>query len=129
MSNYYNSYNKQLFKRRLDKELLILIKKTYNIKSMDNYSFTKKYLGEIDISNKLDEIKIVLYAYYLNCKGYKYLENITIKRSITILRQIIKEFNYKLTSIEKYSQNKKYTVYKIIKIKNLSQEDLYMDFE
>ena len=125
----YNSYNTQLFKIHLDKDLLILIKKAYNIKNMDNYSFTKKYLGEIDISNKLDEIKIVLYTYYLNCKGYKYLENITIKRSITILRQIIKEFNYKLTSIEKYSQKNKYTIYKIIKIKNLSQKDLHMDFE
>jgi len=122
-------YNKQLFKRCPDKELLSLIKKTYNIKNINNYSFTKKKLENIDIGNKLDEIKIVLYAYYLNCKGYKYLENITVRKSITILRHIIKEFNYKLTSHEKYSENKKYIIYEIKKNKKLSQKDLYMKFE
>ena len=78
-------HNKQLFAKFIDGDLLKLIKITYNIKNINNYKFTRKDLNDNNIITKLEEIKLVLYDYYLKCKGIKYLENITINRSVTIL--------------------------------------------
>ena len=127
MSEY--KHNKQLFTKFIDGDLLKLIKITYNIKNINNHTFTRKDLNDNNIITKLEEIKLVLYYYYLKCKGIKYLENITINRSLTILRQILKEFNYKITSKHKYNNGEKYILYQIHKIKKISKDDLHMNFD
>tara|TARA_B100000780_G_C21126269_1_gene457093 strand:- start:892 stop:1278 length:387 start_codon:yes stop_codon:yes gene_type:complete len=126
---YNKDYNNQLFKKKLDADLLTLIQNIYNIKDLHNYTFSKQAFEENNITDKIDIIKFILYDYYLNCKGYKYLENITIKKSITILKHILKEFGFNIKSSIKYSHNNKTTIYNIIKNKDLSQADLTVDFE
>ena len=44
------------------------------------------------------------------------MNNITIAKSITILRQFLKAFDYTLHSQEKYVNCKKFLVYKIISL-------------
>ena len=60
------------------------------------------------------ELKNTLSNYYLPCKSKDYLQDITEKRCITILRQFIKIFNYKCIGIEKSIQGKKCITYRLI---------------
>jgi len=78
------------------------------------YTFTKKELLEINIETKYDIIKELLKQYYLPCKQKTYLTNLKLQKCITIFRQLLKLYNYSLHSEEKYSNSKKYIIYKII---------------
>ena len=51
-------------------------------------------LIELQIENYYDMIKYMLSQYYLPCKNKKYLECINTKKCITILRQLLKLYNY-----------------------------------
>ena len=44
-----------------------------------------------------------------------YFKNINSKNIITILRQILKVYNYKINAVEKYSNGKKYLLYNLKK--------------
>ena len=63
---------------------------------------------------KYDIIKELLKQYYLPCKQKTYLNNFKLQKCITIFRQLLKLYNYSLLSEEKYSNSKKYIIYKII---------------
>lgn len=109
--------NKQLFSKKPDLDVVLQILKLYGINDFDeNHSFNRLELDKKNIVNELNNFKTTLEKYYLPCKGKKYLNNITTKRSITILRQIIKEYNYKIISREKYISGKKYLSYNLKKI-------------
>jgi len=58
-----------------------------------------------------------LKKYYLKCKHNKYLENLNEKKIITLLRQILKPYDFNLRSIEKYDYNGKFLLYIIEKKK------------
>ena len=66
------------------------------------------------INNDLEELS----NYYIPCKKKIYFNNVNSKKIITILRQILKNYNYKINAIEKYSNGKKFLLYNIEKIKN-----------
>ena len=71
----------------------------------------------------------LLKEYYIPSKSKVYLENITVKRAVVILRQILKKFDYKIVSRERYRDRKKYISYIIEYIGPLSAEDLIVFFE
>ena len=48
------------------------------------------------------------------CKKKKYLQNLTEKKIITLLRQFIKCYDYVLYSKEKYIQGEKYLTYQLM---------------
>jgi hypothetical protein len=109
--------NKQLFSKKPELDVVLNLLKMFGINNFDeNYSFNKLDLEKKNIVEELNKFKNTLDNYYLPCKSKKYLSNITLKRSITILRQVIKEYNYKLISREKYISGKKYLSYNLIKI-------------
>ena len=64
-----------------------------------------------EIKNDLDELS----TYYIPCKKKIYFKNINSKNIITILRQILKVYNYKINAVEKYSNGKKYLLYNLKK--------------
>ena len=106
----------QLFKIKPSFETLLKICFLYGIdlNNLDKkYTFTKMDLIELQIENYFEMIKNLLCQYYLPCKNKKYLECIDIKKSITILRQLLKLYNYSLLSSEHYNNSKKYIVYTI----------------
>ena len=114
--------NKQLFSKKPELDVVLNLLKLFGINDFDeNYSFNKLDLEKKNIVEELFKFKNTLDKYYLPCKSKKYLSNITLKRSITILRQVIKEYNYKLISREKYISGKKYLSYNLIKI-NVSEK-------
>ena len=77
----------------------------------DKRSFKKQDLVLLDTIHKLEFMKETLMRFYLPCKAKIYLENITDKKAITILRQILRTFNYKIISKEKNMQTKKVVFY------------------
>ena len=127
-----NSYNVQLFRKPLTKELLTIIKDIYKIKNLNNHTFNKKKLLEYNTIQQLGLFYFYISDFYLPCKAKIFLQNITINRTVAILKQILKEFNYSLTSTEKYDKSNKYTQYRINKnkeIKLINMDKCQINFE
>jgi uncharacterized membrane-anchored protein YitT (DUF2179 family) len=82
-----------------------------------HYEFTKRIIIEKKVLDKLYPYIEELKKYYLKCKHIKYLENIDEKKYITILRQIMRPYNYSIKAYEKYNNGEKYLLYVIIKNK------------
>ena len=105
----------QLFKKMIPNDTLLQILNCYNLKNLtDSKIFTRYDLILYDTISKLYEIRDILLNYYLPCKAYLYLDNITPKKCITILRQVIRLYNYKLKKCEKYIVKKKTLAYQMI---------------
>ena len=81
------------------------------------YEFTKKIISEKRVIEKIEPFIEELKKYYLKCKHIKYLENIDDKKYITILRQILRPYNYSIKAYEKYNNGEKYLLYVIMKNK------------
>lgn len=104
----------QLFKKRPSQETIITILQFYNISGFDDSkSFTKKDLAKFETVKKIEENITILKEIYLPCKSKIYLNNLNEKKSITILRQLLKLFKYNLRSTEKYIQGEKLIEYNI----------------
>jgi hypothetical protein len=71
---------------------------------------------EINTVDQIIELKPQLEDFYLPCKCKIYLEDLTEKKCITILRQFIKTHNYKLISFEKSLKGKKIMTYRLIQL-------------
>jgi len=91
-----------------------------NVSDTDNIyiEFSKKTLVQKNVINTIEPYIEELKKYYLKCKHKKYLENLTEKKIITLLRQILKLHNYILISSEKYDNGIKYLAY-VIKQKEI----------
>ena len=106
----------QLFKSKPPLELVIKICLYFGIDLNNIYkkkTFTKKELENIKIEDYFNDIKLLLINFYLPCKSKVYLESMTIKKCITILRQLLKLYNFSVISSEHYNNSKKYIVYTI----------------
>lgn len=105
----------QLFKIIPNKDFIINFCKLYTINNIDsNQTFTINKLKQIDLLNKINIEE--LQKYYIKCKSKKFLTNLTYKKSITILRQLLKLINYNVQSKERCEHSKKYLEYSIIKL-------------
>ena len=117
----------QLFKKRPSQETIITILHCYNLSGVDDSkSFTKKDLVQFETVKKIEENITILKELYLPCKSKIYLNNLNEKKSITILRQILKLFKYNLRSTEKYIQGEKlieYNIYCMFKKEDANSEE------
>ena len=87
----------QLFQQIPDEEFMVKILNCFgNINFNDNKEFSKFDLDDLDIINKLEDLIPELVMYYLPCKYNMFLTNININKCITILRQLLRLYNYKL---------------------------------
>lgn len=106
----------QLFRILPDIDIILLLLETFGLTSLqDTNFFTKQTLKDNDTLTKINDIQGKLQSYYLPCKK-KYLDNITDKGCITILRQFIKVHGYTLVSKEKYIKREKMCVYRLIEL-------------
>ena len=105
----------QLFCKKPDNIILDKVLECFEIKDLqDNKSFTRKNLKDMNTVTQLEKIVDDLNEYYIPCKSKKYLIDLDEKKAITILRQIVKCFNYFLFSKEKYIKGEKNITYQIM---------------
>ena len=94
----------------------ILINKDIDIDNKNIYfEFSKNDMIKKDIKTKINEIIPELRKYYLKCKQNKYLDNLNEKKIITILRQLIKPYDYNIKTKEQYDNGKKFLLYILYK--------------
>lgn len=109
----------QLFCDMPTEELMVQLLNCYGVQSLsDQHDFTKTDLVEIKTVDKLNDMIPELIMYYLPCKGKIYLNDINEKRSITILSQFLKLFDYRLLREEKIINKKKIIYYRIQKLED-----------
>ena len=107
----------QLFKKNPSNELFQKVLNAFGLKDInDKRSFSRKDLQYIKTVNKVNELKNELNDCYLPCKARTYLNGLTEKNVITILRQIIKTRNYTIVSREKYMKGCKFIIYNLTKL-------------
>ena len=120
----------QLFVSKPPFELVNNIIKKFGLKHInDTKQFSYIDMNKNNTLSIFNSLENELNKYYLPCKKKKYLNNVntlTNKQAITILRQLLKVYNYDLFSKEKFIKGTKYSVYKIIskndKIFNLNKK-------
>tara|TARA_X000000950_G_C13837762_1_gene628893 strand:+ start:1122 stop:1511 length:390 start_codon:yes stop_codon:yes gene_type:complete len=105
----------QLFKQKPSLEVVIELLNLYGIESLDDdKQFNRNNLINLCLIDNLNIFKSKLIEYYLPCKRKVYLEDLTIKKSITILRQILKLYDYVVKSNERWIKGEKIIVYQIL---------------
>lgn len=105
----------QNFKKKPDLKIIQSILETFGLNDLeDDRFFTKEHMQEIKTSQNLMNLKENLEEYYLPCKSKIYLKDLTEKKCITVLRQFVKNYNYKVIGIEKSNKGKKTTTYRLI---------------
>ena len=112
----------QLFKNIPSKEFVEDVLKLFIPNGFQDsyYQFSRKMITEKNVIEKLNLLKPQLKEYYMNCKHKKYLENLNEKKVITIFRQILRHYDFKINALEKYNNGEKYLLYIIEKKKNLT---------
>jgi hypothetical protein len=112
----------KLYQLFYDKPPIVLIErilKCYGLRSLtDNREFNKSNLVELKTVDQLIELIPELMLYYLPCKANVYLNDITEKRSITILSQNLKLYEHRLVRDERIINQKKVIFYRVKKIED-----------
>ena len=105
----------QIFKMNPDPIIINNLLKIFGLSGLtDSRFFTKENMVENSTVEKINSMKDELSEYYLPCKSKIYLQNLTEKKCITILRQFLKFYHYKCIGIEKSKNGKKYKTYRLI---------------
>jgi hypothetical protein len=84
----------------------------------DNKEVCKGDLIELNTIDKIEDMLPEIIMYYLPCKAKIYLNDLTEKRSITILCQFLKMYNYRLARKERIINKKKIIFYKLQKVED-----------
>ena len=115
----------QLFRKIPPKELVELIVKAFGLKSLDDGTkFSKKKLKLINTVDTVNSFKSQLEKYYLPCKARTYLNGLTEKNVITVLRQCIRIYGYRIVSREKYMKGCKFIIYSLCKLESKKYKPL-----
>ena len=115
-----NKYINQLFKIKPSHDFVLeFIKLFIPCGFNEHYTFTKEKLINNNIIEKMESYYYVkeFKKIYMPCKYNKYFKKLNEKKVITILRQILKLYNYKIYSKEKYENKTKKLFYNIKKTK------------
>ena len=64
---------------------------------------------------KIEQMLHILREYYFPCKAKLFLDNLNLKKCITIARQLLKLYDYDILSIERSVNTKKILFYHLAK--------------
>ena len=104
----------QLFRKRVDVPTLLMLLRCFGLTSLkDQRSFCKADLAEMGTVAKILQMKEALEEVYMPCKGRVYLENMSEKRAVTVLKQVLRVHGYYLLSTERNFDNKKVIFYSL----------------
>jgi len=123
-NNSIDDFKNQLFSKDIPPFSLVnkILLGTINKELNENiyYEFSRKQLNNKNIIKKIEYFVPELKKYYLKCKHNKYLEKLNEKKIITLLRQLLRPYDYMINASEKYSNGEKYLLYSITKKKNIA---------
>lgn len=110
----------QIFAKYIDDRLLLedfLL--CFKLKSLNDSSMfcINDLVNNKAVDKFNNSVRNRLITYYLPCKAKIYLQQVTEQKLVTILRQIIRLFDYKLSTVKK-SKNKVKTIYYFLVNKN-----------
>ena len=109
----------QLFYEIPPIEIIEKLMSAFGLSNMnDTKEFNKNDLISNHTASKIIELIPDLALYYLPCKANIYLTNITEKRSITILSQHLRLYDYRLSRDERIIDGKKDIFYRVQQIKD-----------
>ena len=104
----------QLFKNKIPLTILNELVLGFGLENINDFTtFTRRDIELLNINDYINQMGTKLSDYYLPCKKNIYFYNLTSKKCITILRQCLKIYNYKLKSKEKYIKSEKVILYQI----------------
>ena len=106
----------QLFKKKVPYDIIEKLLVMLNIHDINNAIIDKNNINN-EFLNKFELLKVDIKNYYVNSKQ-TYFDVITDNKIITILKQLLKLYNYKLVSKEKLINNKRTKIYQIINNNN-----------
>ena len=111
----YNNIKNQLFKSIPPREVVIKVLNIFGLKTLDdNRNFTRHDIEKLGTVNKIYQLKPILEEYYIPCKARTYLNDMTSKNIITVLRQLVRLYGYSVISREKYIKGDKFIIYQIV---------------
>jgi len=111
------SKKNQTFRNLPDMKIIKCLLETFGLENLeDSRLFTRGHMVEINTVDKINDLVPKLSEYYLPCKCKNYLEDINEKKCITILRQFVKVYNYKVTTFEKSIKGEKQMIYQLTPI-------------
>ena len=109
----------QLFVKKIDIDVLMKLLSCFGLENLNDRKFFSKYdLLQQNTVAKLNALKPELEEYYLPCKARIYLDNITEKRGLTVLKQVLRLHNYYLLSRERNFNQKKVIFYQLVNDKD-----------
>lgn len=115
----------QLFIIQPQQDIILKMVKYLGIKDLkDNHEFSILDMNKIDSLKNFKELEHDIKKYYLPCKQKIYLTKWNNKNCITICRQFLKTIDYDISSREKFINNKKYLMYKLITKQEKEQEKI-----
>jgi hypothetical protein len=116
-------YN-QLFKIKPSDEIINKILICLSLENLDdNTEFT---IEKLELNNVISKYKLIdeeIKRFYIPCKAKLYLSKYEYKNMITVFRQILKTIHYTINGREKYSNKKKFLIYKLCKIEDKNNEE------
>jgi hypothetical protein len=105
----------QLFVKHVTTDILQVVMQAFGLGGLDDRrSFSKLDMQEMGTVEKIRELVPQLRDYYLPCKARVYLENITEKKAITILKQMLRLHAHTLMSRERNARHRKVILYQIV---------------
>ena len=126
----------QLFRHSPNEKTTLDVLSLFGIEGFDdNHSFTRENLVDLKTVEKMNDMIDSLSLYYIPCKSKQYLTDLTEKKCITVLRQLLKIHNYTLFSKEKFVKGKKHLFYQVIPIQvellttNRTQNQIIISFD
>lgn len=105
----------QLFTKMVDIEIVLELLKCFGLKDLhDQKVFSKQDMVQFETLTQLAPLIPVLEEHYLPCKAKIYLRNMSEKKALTVLKQVLRLHKYYLHSQEKNVQNKKVIFYRLL---------------
>ena len=104
----------QLFRKIPEMGIINKVLNCFGLQNIEDTTiFSRNDLINRQTIQQILQIKTDLEEYYLPCKARTYLNQLTEKNVITVLRQLIKYYGYKVYSKEKYMKGDRYITYQI----------------
>jgi hypothetical protein len=102
----------QLFRKTVDMIMVLAVLRCFNLHSLlDCTPFSKRDLVRIRTAERLGALFHQLQDYYIPCKGRMYLVQGSLGKALTVLKQVVRLYDYRLASREQTHGKQKLIMY------------------